>query len=115
MVVCDNIGDHIIGNVYVKYRDENSAGHAISMLSGRFYGGMLDNIRVHTIRLRIYEQTIAFDYLKYPQESRFNVNTRQSLIFVRLVAVSLWTVSVDVEAIATSCISSMFLVPYDGN
>ncbi|EDO07135.2 putative U2 splicing factor subunit [Babesia bovis T2Bo] len=39
MVVCDNIGDHIIGNVYVKYRDENSAAHAISMLSGRFYGG----------------------------------------------------------------------------
>lgn len=41
MIVCDNIGDHIIGNVYVKYSDEMSAANAISTLSGRFYGGTM--------------------------------------------------------------------------
>ncbi|KAF8821734.1 putative U2 snRNP auxiliary factor [Cardiosporidium cionae] len=39
MVVCDNIGDHIIGNVYVKYADAEAAANAIKNLSGRFYAG----------------------------------------------------------------------------
>ncbi|PHJ20546.1 u2 snrnp auxiliary factor small [Cystoisospora suis] len=39
MVVCDNIGDHIIGNVYVKYTDEESANKALACLQGRFYSG----------------------------------------------------------------------------
>ncbi|KAK2195075.1 bifunctional Zinc finger [Babesia duncani] len=39
MVVCDNIGDHIIGNVYVKYSDDAGAARALSSLAGRFYGG----------------------------------------------------------------------------
>ncbi|UKJ88988.1 U2 snRNP auxiliary factor [Theileria orientalis] len=39
MVVCDNIGDHIIGNVYIKYTDESAACRAVTSLSGRYYGG----------------------------------------------------------------------------
>ncbi|VWU49360.1 splicing factor U2AF small subunit, putative [Hepatocystis sp. ex Piliocolobus tephrosceles] len=39
MVVCDNIGDHIIGNVYIKYTHEDYAEKAIKELNGRFYAG----------------------------------------------------------------------------
>eukprot|EP00164_Ancoracysta_twista_P004324 GFYU01005827.1.p1 GENE.GFYU01005827.1~~GFYU01005827.1.p1 ORF type:complete len:350 (-),score=59.79 GFYU01005827.1:114-1163(-) len=37
--VCDNIGDHMVGNVYVKYFDEESAARAKEALTGRFYSG----------------------------------------------------------------------------
>lgn len=45
MVVCDNIGDHIIGNVYVKYTDEESANKALACLQGRFYSGKREQDR----------------------------------------------------------------------
>lgn len=41
LVVCDNIGDHIIGSAYVKYYDENDAERAMKSLSGRYYAGKL--------------------------------------------------------------------------
>jgi len=41
LVVCDNIGDHVIGNVYVKYYDENDAERAMKSLTGRYYAGKL--------------------------------------------------------------------------
>jgi len=37
MNVCDNEGDHLIGNVYVKYADEESATKAMLGLRGRYY------------------------------------------------------------------------------
>eukprot|EP00919_Chromeraceae_sp_WS-2016_P063705 GHVR01150693.1.p1 GENE.GHVR01150693.1~~GHVR01150693.1.p1 ORF type:complete len:301 (-),score=69.52 GHVR01150693.1:286-1188(-) len=39
LIVCDNIGDHMIGNVYVKFIDEDDAEKALEGLRGRFYGG----------------------------------------------------------------------------
>lgn len=39
--VCDNVGDHLIGNVYVKFSDEDSAEKALKGLNGRFYAGKL--------------------------------------------------------------------------
>merc|ERR1719384_1488573 len=41
LMVCDNLGDHMIGNVYVKYCDEDDAEKALVVLSGRFYAGRL--------------------------------------------------------------------------
>eukprot|EP00923_Selenidium_pygospionis_P057092 GHVN01099698.1.p1 GENE.GHVN01099698.1~~GHVN01099698.1.p1 ORF type:complete len:234 (+),score=10.63 GHVN01099698.1:223-924(+) len=41
MVVCDNIGDHMIGNVYVKFVNEDDAEEALGRLSGRFYAGRI--------------------------------------------------------------------------
>jgi splicing factor U2AF subunit len=35
--VCENIGDHMVGNVYVKYYDEEDAGTAKQALHGRYY------------------------------------------------------------------------------
>lgn len=39
LVACDNIGDHMVGNVYVKYASEDDAAEACKHLQGRFYGG----------------------------------------------------------------------------
>lgn len=37
--VCDNTADHMIGNVYVQYTEEEDAAAALKALSGRFYAG----------------------------------------------------------------------------
>jgi splicing factor U2AF subunit len=37
--VCDNLGDHLVGNVYVKYYDEEEAEKCQKALYGRFYAG----------------------------------------------------------------------------
>jgi len=41
VMVCDNLGDHMLGNVYVKYCDEEDTEKAVVGLSGRFYAGRL--------------------------------------------------------------------------
>ncbi|EEY69453.1 splicing factor U2AF 35 kDa subunit [Phytophthora infestans T30-4] len=37
--ICDNLGDHLVGNVYAKYEDEEHAAAAQKSLYGRFYAG----------------------------------------------------------------------------
>lgn len=37
--VCQNLSDHLRGNVYAKFDKEESAGKALTALMGRFYGG----------------------------------------------------------------------------
>jgi len=37
--VCDNVGDHLIGNVYVRYEWEAEAQAAVDDLNGRWYAG----------------------------------------------------------------------------
>jgi splicing factor U2AF subunit len=39
VVVADNIGDHMIGNVYIKYQSEDQANQAMNGLNGRYYAG----------------------------------------------------------------------------
>lgn len=39
MVVCNNIGDHLLGNVYVKFAEEDQAEECRKALSGRLYNG----------------------------------------------------------------------------
>jgi RNA recognition motif-containing protein len=38
--VCDNLADHMIGNVFVKFREEEYAAAALNALNGRFYAGV---------------------------------------------------------------------------
>lgn len=40
MNVCDNLGDHLVGNVYVKFRYEEDAEKAAKDLDNRWYNGM---------------------------------------------------------------------------
>ena len=37
--VCENLGEHMVGNVYVKFDDEEYAEAALTKLNGRFYAG----------------------------------------------------------------------------
>uniref|UniRef100_A0A0D6QXY2 C3H1-type domain-containing protein n=1 Tax=Araucaria cunninghamii TaxID=56994 RepID=A0A0D6QXY2_ARACU len=37
--VCDNLADHMVGNVYVQFREEEHAAAALRALTGRFYAG----------------------------------------------------------------------------
>lgn len=39
MVVCDNVGDHLIGNVYALFESEEDAQKAMFNLNQRFYAG----------------------------------------------------------------------------
>ncbi|XP_023722955.1 splicing factor U2AF 35 kDa subunit isoform X1 [Cryptotermes secundus] len=39
MNVCDNLGDHLVGNVYIKFRREEDAEKAVSDLNNRWFGG----------------------------------------------------------------------------
>jgi splicing factor U2AF subunit len=39
MIVCDNLGDHLIGNVYIKFASEEQAESAMKSLSGKYYSG----------------------------------------------------------------------------
>ncbi|XP_003380657.1 conserved hypothetical protein [Trichinella spiralis] len=40
MNVCDNIGEHMIGNVYIKFKREEDAERAVKDLNTRWFGGM---------------------------------------------------------------------------
>jgi splicing factor U2AF subunit len=37
--VCDNLADHMVGNVYAKFREEEAAAKALASLQGRYYNG----------------------------------------------------------------------------
>lgn len=37
MHVCDNVGDHLMGNVYARYEYETEAGKAVDALNDRWY------------------------------------------------------------------------------
>lgn len=37
--VCDNLADHMVGNVYAQFREEEQAAAALHGLTGRFYAG----------------------------------------------------------------------------
>ena len=39
MHVVDNLGDHMIGHVYVKFSDEEEASDALQVMNGRYYDG----------------------------------------------------------------------------
>jgi len=39
MNVCDNLGDHLVGNVYVKFKREEDAEKAVNDLNNRWFGG----------------------------------------------------------------------------
>ncbi|XP_022752612.1 LOW QUALITY PROTEIN: splicing factor U2af small subunit A-like [Durio zibethinus] len=37
--ICDNLADHMVGNVYVQFREEERAANVLKNLSGSFYAG----------------------------------------------------------------------------
>ncbi|KNZ72806.1 Splicing factor U2AF 23 kDa subunit, partial [Termitomyces sp. J132] len=43
--VCDNVGDHLIGNVYARYEWETEAQAAVDSCNERWYAGMAATLR----------------------------------------------------------------------
>ncbi|KAL4666616.1 hypothetical protein H8959_005305 [Pygathrix nigripes] len=39
MNVCDNLGDHLVGNIYVKFRREEDAERAVAELNNHWFTG----------------------------------------------------------------------------
>lgn len=39
LIICANVGDHLVGNVYVRFRSEDDALKAVNELNNRFYAG----------------------------------------------------------------------------
>ncbi len=37
--ICENIGDHLIGNIYVRFKNEEDASKAVDDLNRRWYAG----------------------------------------------------------------------------
>lgn len=39
--VCENLGEHLVGNVYIKFEDEEDAEKALQNLNGRYFAGRM--------------------------------------------------------------------------
>lgn len=39
MNVCDNLGDHLVGNVYIRFKREKDAEKAVNNMNNRWFGG----------------------------------------------------------------------------
>ena len=39
MSICDNLGEHLIGNVYVRFRNDTDADKAVADLNNRWFNG----------------------------------------------------------------------------
>ncbi|KAF7818733.1 splicing factor U2af small subunit B-like [Senna tora] len=44
--ICDNLADHMVGNVYVQFKEEDHAANALMNLTGRFYSGLGRKVKV---------------------------------------------------------------------
>uniref|UniRef100_A0A3Q2ZRM2 U2 small nuclear RNA auxiliary factor 1 n=1 Tax=Kryptolebias marmoratus TaxID=37003 RepID=A0A3Q2ZRM2_KRYMA len=49
MNVCDNLGDHLVGNVYVKFRREEDAEKAVMDLNNRWFNGQPINAELSPV------------------------------------------------------------------
>ena len=58
MNVCDNLGDHLVGNVYVKFKREDDAEKAVNDLNNRWFGGTLDT-GYSVSKMRLFRKTIG--------------------------------------------------------
>ncbi|KAL7720877.1 U2 snRNP auxiliary factor small subunit [Entamoeba marina] len=41
LLVCGNLNEHMMGNVYVKFKDEKNSAEAMQYLLARYYGGKM--------------------------------------------------------------------------
>ena len=57
--VCDNVGDHLIGNVYARYEWETEAQAAVDNLNDRWYAGTFFDPRLHPLPLELTTPVLA--------------------------------------------------------
>ncbi len=44
--VCDNLGEHLIGNVYIRFRSEDDADKAVADLNNRWFSGQCASLLI---------------------------------------------------------------------
>nr|XP_055225021.1 splicing factor U2AF 26 kDa subunit isoform X10 [Gorilla gorilla gorilla] len=49
MNVCDNLGDHLVGNVYVKFRREEDGQWAVAELNNRWFNGQAVHVELSPV------------------------------------------------------------------
>ena len=54
MNVCDNLGDHLVGNVYIMFREEEAAERAVTDLNNRWFAGKRARERPLYIKNRVF-------------------------------------------------------------
>lgn len=94
--VCDNVGDHLIGNVYARYEWETEAQAAVDNLNDRWYAGVFWNMQSLVSVLTWCHQAV-----------HCTPNYHRSQTSVRHVAVKTRMESATVGASAILCISGL--------
>mmetsp|Transcript_21878 Transcript_21878/g.51602 ORF Transcript_21878/g.51602 Transcript_21878/m.51602 type:complete len:278 (-) Transcript_21878:192-1025(-) len=63
--VCDNLGDHMVGHVYIKFFNEEDASDALEAMNGRYYDGRKMDVEFSPVtdfreaRCRDYDEDIC--------------------------------------------------------
>ncbi|CAN1333788.1 Splicing factor U2af small subunit A [Linum perenne] len=60
--ICDNLANHMVGNAYVQFREEDHAAAALHSLTGRFYAGTLKLYRVGLSLLTDFREATCRQY-----------------------------------------------------
>jgi hypothetical protein len=92
--VCDNVGDHLIGNVYARYEWETEAQTAVDNLNDRWYAGAFF---FFFARLYLIDSPSL-------QAGRYTPNSLLLRISARLAADRMKTASATAVVSATLCI-----------
>lgn len=59
MHICDNVGDHLIGNVYARYEMETEAQTAVDSLNNRWYAGESSFARISLHKTNVLTGLLA--------------------------------------------------------
>jgi splicing factor U2AF subunit len=74
--VCDNLGDHMIGHVYCKFRDEEDASDSLQVMNERYYDGRRMEVEFSPVtdfreaRCRDFDEEVAFVTFCTPSRCR---------------------------------------------
>ncbi|EME27364.1 Splicing factor U2af small subunit A [Galdieria sulphuraria] len=85
MHVCENMSEHLTGNVYIKFKDEDAAQRALQAVNGRYYAGRMVHAEFSPVtdfreaRCRPYERQLCdrgdycnFMHIKRISDDLFN-------------------------------------------
>ncbi|CAK9320142.1 unnamed protein product [Citrullus colocynthis] len=103
--ICDNLADHMVGNVYVQFREEEQAANALHNLNGRFYAGrpiIVDFSPVTDFReatCRQYEENVCNrgGYCNFMHLKKISRELRRRL-FGRIEEMEIRTLGIMIEA-----------------
>ncbi|GJQ13101.1 hypothetical protein GpartN1_g4892.t1 [Galdieria partita] len=87
MHVCENMSEHLTGNVYVKFKDEDAAQKALQAVNGRYYAGRMVHAEFSPVtdfreaRCRPYERQLCDrgDYCNFMHIKRISDDLFNSL------------------------------------